>query len=149
MRQYFQKSTTCPVSAALELTVEGNGFREKHRFNKFTNLPELMNIFREVADVQTPDIAEMEEDWLVISGWYVWIPEHALILRKGIICIRDNESGMHMPDEAVTVMQKGYDDTALFYVRGSFAEAVSLWNDGIVTETEAEELKCRIVCPGK
>ena len=41
------------VTTALELTVEGSGFRFKSRFNKFTNLPELMNIFREVADVQT------------------------------------------------------------------------------------------------
>ena len=48
------------VTAALELTVEGNGFREKHRFNKFTNLPELMNIFREVADVQTPDMVDLD-----------------------------------------------------------------------------------------
>ena len=44
------------VTTALELTVEGSGFRFKSRFNKFTNLPELMNIFREVADVQTADI---------------------------------------------------------------------------------------------
>ena len=95
------------------------------------------------------DIVEAENIWFVLSGWYVWIPEYALILRKEIICIRDDESGMHMPDEAVTVIQKRNDDTALYYVRGSFAEAVSLWNDGIVTETEAEELKCRIVCPGK
>ena len=46
------------VTTALELTVEGSGFRFKSRFNKFTNLPELMNIFREVADVQTADIGE-------------------------------------------------------------------------------------------
>ena len=44
------------VTTALELTVEGSGFRFKSRFNKFTNLPELMNIFREVADVQTADM---------------------------------------------------------------------------------------------
>ena len=33
------------ITTALELTVEGSGFRMKSRFNKFTNLPELMNIF--------------------------------------------------------------------------------------------------------
>ena len=68
------------VTTALELTVEGSGFRFKSRFNKFTNLPELMNIFREVADVQTaemldldvpalrggkPIIVESEPDWYV------------------------------------------------------------------------------------
>jgi len=68
------------VTTALELTVEGSGFRFKSRFNKFTNLPELMNVFREVADVQTADmltldvpklrdgkyiIVESEPDWYV------------------------------------------------------------------------------------
>ncbi len=68
------------VTTALELNVEGSGFRFKSRFNKFTNLPELMNIFREVADVQTADmlkldvpelrdgkynIVESEPDWYV------------------------------------------------------------------------------------
>ncbi len=68
------------VTTALELTVEGSGFRFKSRFNKFTNVPELMTSFREVADVQTPDmlnlpvpalrsgkpiIVESEPDWYV------------------------------------------------------------------------------------
>lgn len=48
------------VTTALELTVEGSGFRFKSRFNKFTNLPELMNIFREVADVQTADMLDLD-----------------------------------------------------------------------------------------
>ena len=68
------------VTTALELTVEGSGFKFKSRFNKFTNVPELMTSFREVADVQTPDmlnlpvpalksgkpiIVESEPDWYV------------------------------------------------------------------------------------
>ena len=48
------------VTTALELTVEGSGFRFKSRFNRFTNLPELMNIFREVADVQTADMLDLD-----------------------------------------------------------------------------------------
>lgn len=44
------------VTTALELTVEGTGFRLKSRFNKFTNLPELMNTFKEVADIVTSDM---------------------------------------------------------------------------------------------
>ncbi|NLE00035.1 MAG: DEAD/DEAH box helicase family protein [Fibrobacter sp.] len=48
------------VTTALELTVEGSGFRFKSRFNKFTNLPELMNIYREIADVQTADMLDLD-----------------------------------------------------------------------------------------
>lgn len=48
------------VTTALELTVEGSGFRMKSRFNKFTNLPELMNMFKQVADVQTQDMLDLD-----------------------------------------------------------------------------------------
>ena len=47
------------VTTALELTVEGSGFRFKSRFNKFTNLPELMNMFKQCADIQTADMLKL------------------------------------------------------------------------------------------
>ncbi|MCM1236602.1 MAG: DEAD/DEAH box helicase family protein, partial [Ruminococcus flavefaciens] len=47
------------VTTALELTVEGTGFRLKSRFNRFTNLPELMNTFKETADVVTSDMISL------------------------------------------------------------------------------------------
>ena len=40
---------------ALELAPEGTGYRALTRFSKFFNLPELMNLFREVADIKTAD----------------------------------------------------------------------------------------------
>ena len=40
---------------ALELAPEGTGYRARTRFFKFFNLPELMNLFREVADIKTAD----------------------------------------------------------------------------------------------
>ena len=40
---------------ALELAPEGTGYRARTRFSKFFNLPELMNLFREVVDIKTSD----------------------------------------------------------------------------------------------
>ena len=40
---------------ALELAPEGTGYRARTRFSKFFNLPELMNLFKEVADIKTAD----------------------------------------------------------------------------------------------
>lgn len=40
---------------ALELAPEGTGYRVRTRFSKFFNLPELMNLFKEVADIKTAD----------------------------------------------------------------------------------------------
>lgn len=67
-------------TTALELTVEGSGFRFKTRFNKFTNLPELMNIFREAADIQTRDMLDLDTPelrdgkYIIVESepdWYV------------------------------------------------------------------------------
>ena len=40
---------------SLELAPEGTGYRARTRFSKFFNLPELMNLFKEVADIKTAD----------------------------------------------------------------------------------------------
>ena len=38
---------------ALELAPEGTGYRARTRYSEFFNLPELMNLFKEVADIKT------------------------------------------------------------------------------------------------
>lgn len=48
-------STFGETVTAIELSPEGTGYRAKTRFSKFHNLPELMNIFKETADIQTSD----------------------------------------------------------------------------------------------
>lgn len=93
------------VTTALELTVEGRGFRFKSRFNKFTNLPELMNIFREVADVQTSDmlnldvpdlrggkpiIVESEPDWYVKQVMEDFVVRAERIRNGGVDSSEDN-----------------------------------------------------------
>lgn len=44
---------------AIELAPEGTGYRAKTRFAKFFNLPELISIFKEDADIQTPDMLKL------------------------------------------------------------------------------------------
>ena len=48
-------STFGETVTALELAPEGTGYRQKTRFSRFYNLPELMSMFKQVADVQTAD----------------------------------------------------------------------------------------------
>ena len=43
------------TTTAIELAPEGTGYRARTRFAKFFNLPELMNLFREAADIKTAD----------------------------------------------------------------------------------------------
>jgi N12 class adenine-specific DNA methylase len=44
---------------AIELSPEGTGYRAKTRFAKFYNLPELMSVFKQVADIQTADMLHL------------------------------------------------------------------------------------------
>ena len=44
---------------AIELSPEGTGYRAKTRFSRFYNLPELMSMFKEVADIQTADMLNL------------------------------------------------------------------------------------------
>ena len=59
--QHFDSwaSTFGETVTALELAPEGTNYRAKTRFAKFHNLPELMQMFREVADIQTADMLKL------------------------------------------------------------------------------------------
>ena len=52
-------STFGETVTAVELTPEGTGYRAKTRFAKFYNLPELMAMFKEVADIKTADMIDL------------------------------------------------------------------------------------------
>ena len=47
------------TQTAIELAPEGTGYRAKTRFAKFFNLPELIALFKESADIQTPDMLKL------------------------------------------------------------------------------------------
>ena len=52
-------STFGETVTAIELAPEGTGYRTKTRFARFYNLPELMSMFRQVADIQTADMLDL------------------------------------------------------------------------------------------
>ena len=78
--QFFDAwaSTFGETVSAIELAPEGTGYRLKTRFAKFYNLPELMMMFREVADIQTADMLNLpvpEAEYRVVTvkckeTWY-------------------------------------------------------------------------------
>lgn len=53
-------STYGKTVTSLELSPEGTGYRSKTRFSKFYNLPDLMNIFKMVADIKTADMLDLD-----------------------------------------------------------------------------------------
>ena len=65
-------STFGEVVTSIELAPEGNGYRAKSRFARFYNIPELMNMFKEIADIKTSDqlklpVPEAEYETVVLK----------------------------------------------------------------------------------
>jgi len=96
--QHFDSwsSTFGETVAAIELAPDGTGYRAKTRFAKFYNLPELMSMFKMVADIQTADMldlpapkANFHTEVIRPSQWQrdivAELAERAEAIRKGII----------------------------------------------------------------
>lgn len=61
-------STFGETVTAIELAPEGSGYRQKTRFAKFYNLPELMTVFRQVADIQTADMLDLPVPQIIYTN---------------------------------------------------------------------------------
>ncbi len=75
------------IVTSMELSPEGRGYREKARFSKFTNLPELITSFRMVADVQTQNMLPYLDIPSLIDGKYDIIESEAN--NQIVECIND------------------------------------------------------------
>ena len=87
-------STFGEVVTSIELAPEGTGYRMKSRFARFYNIPELMNMFKEIADIKTSDqlklpVPEAEYETVVLKPTeqqkeiVANLGERAEVVRKG------------------------------------------------------------------
>lgn len=63
------------VTSSLELAPEGTGYRMRIRFNKFINLPELIHLFKEIADIILPDMLDIKRPELKDGKYKVVVSE--------------------------------------------------------------------------
>lgn len=121
-------------------------------------ISEMMYRIYEVEDVISEmDLLEVEDDiaetdegmQLVISGWYVTIPELNLNLREGVVCVWDEEEKLFMPDFAVTVIYEGDIEGKdwIYYEQDGFVVTLSNWLNGRLPVEQIEQLRCEIVIP--
>lgn len=102
--------------------------------------------FSDVAD----DIAETEEDTqLVVSGWWVFLPQLNLQLHEGILCNWDEEEQMFMPDVAVTVVYEADADRTeyIYFEQDGMTATLYNWLNGRLSISQIEALKCEIIVP--
>lgn len=89
-------STFGETTTAIELAPEGTGYRARTRFTKFFNLPELMNMFKEVADIKTSDqlhlpVPEAKFETVVVQpsehqqAMVAELSERAAVVHSGVV----------------------------------------------------------------
>lgn len=98
------------------------------------------------------DIMESEEDaCIVISGWWVHIPELNLNLHEGVFCNYDEEEKAYLPDFAVTVImeadRKKQEGEWLYYEQDGFEITLANYHSGRMAMGQISELSCFICIP--
>lgn len=105
------------------------------------------------------DIMESEEDYrIVISGWWVHIPELGLALHEGVFCNYDREEQAYLPDFSVTVVKEASEKETseketkegdwLYYEQDGFVVTLANFLHGKMEISRIEQLTCFVRIPG-
>lgn len=102
--------------------------------------------FSEIPD----DVVELEEGYqLVLSGWYVNIPELHLRLHEGVVGYWDEKMKEYMPDFCVTVIypENPAEKEYLYYEQAGMMTTMVNWLHGKMPIDMIEQLACELVIP--
>ena len=98
------------------------------------------------------DIMESEDDYqIVISGWWVHIPELNINLHEGVFCNYDEEEKEYLPDFSLTVIMEADSEKKegewLYYEQDGFEITLANYQNGKMAMEAISELSCFICIP--
>lgn len=99
------------------------------------------------------DILESDEDYrIVISGWWVHIPELHINLHEGVFCNYDREEKAYLPDFSVTVIKEVAEKETgegdwLYYEQDGFVITLANYLNGKMEISRIEQLSCFLCVP--
>ena len=109
---------------------------------------------REVGLYDVPDdIMDSEEDCqIIISGWWVHVPELGINLHEGVFSYYDEEEKAYLPDFAVTVIKESAEEETkegdwLYYEQDGFAITLANYLHGRMDIGRIEQLSCLLCIP--
>ena len=118
---------------------------------KQCRLTDVEKCFEETVFSAIPDdVVELEEGYqLVLSGWYVHIPELHFRLHEGVVGYWDEKVKEYMPDFCVTVIypENPAETEYLYYEQDGMMTTIVNWLHGQVSIDVIEQLVCEIVIP--
>lgn len=126
----------------------GGGVRQiPCRLHEVEEIIEKIDLFY-VAD----DIMESEDDYqIVISGWWVHIPELNINLHEGVFCNYDEDEKEYLPDFSLTVIMEAdtekKENEWLYYEQDGFEVTLANYQRGNLNMEAISELSCLICIP--
>lgn len=150
------------TQTAIELAPEGTGFRTKTRFARFYNLPELISLFKEAADVQTADmlnlpVPEVEYENVVLKPSEIQknavkeLGERAEMIRAGVVPSHvDNMLKVTNDGRKLALDQRlidtEYDDYDNSKVNACVEHAYKIW-ESTMEQKSAQLIFCDLSTP--
>jgi hypothetical protein len=116
---------------------------------KAYRLGEVEEIIAGMELMEVPDdIMESDVDYqIVISGWWVHIPELGLNLHEGVFCNYDGEEGGYLPDFAITVVKEEGQEEWIYYEQDGFLITLANYLHGKTDLGQLGQLFCVIRMP--
>ncbi len=116
---------------------------------KAYRLGEVEEIIAGMELMEVPDdIMESDVDYqIVISGWWVHIPELGLNLHEGVFCNYDGEEGGYLPDFAITVVKEEGQEEWIYYEQDGFLITLANYLHGKTDLEQLGQLFCFIRLP--
>lgn len=116
---------------------------------KAYRLGEVEEAIAQLKLAEVPDdVVEIGENCqIVISGWWVHIPQLGLNLHQGIFCCYDEEAGGYLPDFAVTVIKEEGQEEWIYYEQDGFLVTLANFLHGEMDFSQLERLFCFIRMP--
>lgn len=114
-------------------------------------LGEIEDVVEEMDLSEIPDdVLELDDGYqLVISGWYVWIPELSIRLHEGVVGYWDEEMQGYMPDFSVTAVfpEEPTETDYIYYEQDGIIATMANWLHGRMSIDMIGQLRCEIVIP--
>lgn len=112
-------------------------------------LGEVEDIIGEMELYDIPDdLLESEEDYqIVISGWWVHIPQLGYHLHEGVFLNYDEDEQAYLPDFSITVVKEEGEAGWLYYEQDGFLITLANLLHGIYGMEELEQMQCEICMP--
>lgn len=119
----------------------------------FCRLREVEEIINEIdLSYVADDVVETEDDYqIVVSGWWIFIPELQINVHEGVFCNYDENEKEYLPDFSITIIMEADKENRegkwIYYEQDGFEITLANYFSGKMDMEAISELSCSICIP--